>query len=157
MLGILVPATQEHARAMAPHMRPAEVAEVRASAGLAPEAMLREELARSSVAWAWIVEGEVGCMFGIAAGTLLDVDSYPWFLTTHLVERYARQFARACRDLLPELLAHHPRLVGMVDARYALSIRWLTWLGAEISPAQPWGVEGKPFCRFVIGEQHGSH
>lgn len=157
MLGILVPATKEHARAMAPRMREAEVAEVMASAGLAPEAMLCAELARSSVAWAWIVEGEVGCMFGIATGALLDIDSYPWFLTTPLVERHSRHFARACRELLPELLEHHPRLVGMVDARYALSIRWLTWLGAKISPAQPWGVEGRPFCRFVIGEQYGSH
>lgn len=152
MIGILIPATVAHAHAMAPRMRQAEVLEVRDAAGLSPEDMLLAELGRSSIAWSWIVDGQVGCMFGVVTKHLLDVESYPWFLTTPLVEKYARQFARSCRELLPELLSHHPRLIGMVDARYKLSIRWLTWLGAKLSPPEPWGVANQPFCRFVIGD-----
>jgi hypothetical protein len=52
---------------------------------------------------------------------------------------------------LPELLARHPHMVGMVDARYTLSIRWLRWLGAVVGEPRPFGVAGLPFCPFEIG------
>jgi len=105
----------------------------------------------SLIAWSWIVHGEVACMFGIVKPDLLDDESYPWFLTTNLVEKHSRQFARACKMLLPELLHHHPRLIGRVDASYKLSVRWLIWLGAEIEEPAPWGIEGKLFHRFTLG------
>ncbi|SIO58414.1 hypothetical protein [Paraburkholderia phenazinium] len=151
MLGELVTATRTHALMMAPHMRAAEVREIMASDGLTPIRGLLRELDRSSSAWSWIIDGEVACMFGIITPYLLDQESYPWMLTTPLVESNSRQFARACRALLPELLAVHPKLSGMVDARYELSVRWLGWLGAKISSPEPWGAEGVPFCRFEIG------
>ncbi len=72
-------------------------------------------------------------------------------LTTDLVDCHWRQFARSCRELLPELMLRHPRLIGMVDARYALSIRWLHWLGAIVGTPEPFGVRGEPFCSFEIG------
>lgn len=152
MKDVIILATPEHARLMAPHMRAAEVAEILADNGMTPEAALLHELDRSLISWAWIVNGEVACMFGIVAPTLLDNNSYPWFLTTPLVEHHWMTFARRCRALLPELLAHHPRLIGMVDARYTLSIRWLKWLGALVGKPQPWGVAQMPFCRFELEE-----
>ena len=151
MLGQLIPATAQHARQMAPHMRAAEIQEVWDSDGLDPEAALLREVERSVSSWAWVVDGEVACMFGIVSPYLLDGQAYPWFLTTALVEKHARQFARACKTLLPELLAHHPRLVGMVDARHVLSVRWLQWLGARLSEAKPYGVAGAHFHQFEIG------
>jgi hypothetical protein len=151
MLGKIVTATKTHALMMAPNMREVEKREVRDACGRQPAAALIFELDRSSVAWAWIVNGEVACMFGIVAPTLLDSVSYPWFLTTPLVETHARQFARACKTLLPELLEAHPRLVGMVDSRHTLSVRWLQWLGARIGPAMQWGVAGAPFHHFELG------
>jgi hypothetical protein len=151
MMYALIPATPDHARAMAPHLRTAEVQEVMAASGLTPEQTLLAELAQSLVAWAWLVDGQVGCMFGVVQPSLLDEESYPWFLTTALVEQHARQFARCCKQLLPELLRHYPKLIGQVDARYRLSIRWLTWLGATLQPAAPYGVAGLPFHRFTLG------
>lgn len=151
MIGQIVSALPAHAVEMAPRMRAAEVEEIRASHGLTPEAMLLSEVDRSIVAWSWVVDDQVACMFGIVAPVLLTEKSYPWMLTTDLVDRHWRQFARSCRSLLPELLARHSRLVGMVDARYALSIRWLRWLGATVGEAEPFGVSGSPFCSFEIG------
>lgn len=151
MLGEIVAATRTHALMMAPHMRAAEVREIMSSDGLTPIKGLLREIDRSSSAWSWIVDGEVACMFGIITPYLLDAESYPWMLTTPLVEVHSRQFARACKSLLPELLAIHPRLSGRVDARYELSVRWLDWLGAKISSPEPWGVAGAPFRKFEIG------
>jgi len=151
MLGEIVPATREHATSMAPNMRVAEMRELMSGAGFDPEEGLLFELERSASAWSWIIDGEVACMFGIISPNMLDAQSYPWFLTTYLVETHARQFARACKTLLPELLERHPRLVGMVDARYGLSILWLEWLGAKIDEPEPWGVAREPWRRFEIG------
>lgn len=151
MKGVIIPATRGHAICMAPNLREAEAREVMDSDGLTPEQALIREVERSSSAWSWIVDGEVACMFGIVTRQLVDDSAYPWFLTTPLVEKHAIQFARSCKGLLPELLSIHPKLIGMVDARYVLSVRWLTWLGARISEPEPYGVAGAPFRRFEIG------
>lgn len=151
MIGQIVTATKTHALMMAPHVRAAEVQELKDSYGLSPVRALLRELERSVVAWSWVIDGEVACMFGISREHFLEYESYPWFITTPLVEVHARAFARACKQLLPELLERHPKLVGMVDARYTLSIRWLGWLGARIFKAEPWGAAQLPFHRFEIG------
>jgi hypothetical protein len=151
MLGALIPATRTHALMMAPNVRAAEVREIMASDGLPPVRMLLRELDSSSVAWSWVIDGEVACMFGVINPDLFGEAAYPWFLTTPLVEKHSRQFARACKSLLPELLEHHPKLTGMVDARYTLSLRWLQWLGARIGPAVQWGVAGELFHPFELG------
>ena len=152
MLGRIIPATRSHAIAMAPHVRAVEAREVAASSGEKVEAALLRELARSDSAWSWVIGDDVACMFGIVRShNMLDIASYPWFLSTPLVEVHARPFARACKALLPELLARHPRLSGMVDSRHVLSVRWLQWLGARLDAPQPWGVEGALFHHFEIG------
>jgi hypothetical protein len=151
MLGEIVAATKTHALMMAPRVRAAEVREIMDSDGLTPVRALLREVERSASAWSWVIDGEVACMFGIVTPNLLDHSSYPWMLTTPLVEENFRQFARSCKQLLPEVLARHPRLTGMVDARYGLSIRWLQWLGARVSDPQPWGVAQAPFRTFEIG------
>lgn len=151
MLGKIVAAVPAHARLMAPNVRAAEIRECRDGDGLDPLDALLRELDRSASAWSWIVDDEVACMWGVVAPTLLDCASYPWFLSTPLVERHYRAFARACKTLLPEFLAHHPRLIGMVDARYILSVRWLEWLGARLDEPVPWGLAREPFRRFELG------
>ncbi|CAJ0778745.1 hypothetical protein LMG7141_00794 [Ralstonia condita] len=151
MIGEIVPAMSSHARQMAPRMRAAEVQEVADSYGMSPLDALLFEVKRSSVAWSWVIDGEVACMFGIVTPAALSEVSYPWFLTTELVEQHSRQFARACKTLLPELLAHHPRMVGRVDARYMASVRWLQWLGAKLGEPEPWGVGNALFRTFEIG------
>jgi hypothetical protein len=151
LIGQIVTATKTHALMMAPHVRAAEVREIADSDGLTPVRALIREVERSVSSWAWIVDGEVACMFGIVAPNMLDYSSYPWMITTPLVERHWRQFARSCKELLPELLEQHPRLTGMVDARYELSVRWLQWLGARLGEVVPYGAAAAPFRSFEIG------
>jgi hypothetical protein len=152
MLGEIIPATRDHAISMAPRVRAVEVQELTDATGLDIEAALLRELDHSATSWAWIVDGEVACLFGVVLGpSLMEFAAYPWMISTHLVEKHASAFARACRRLLPELLERHGRLSGMVDVRHTLSVRWLWWLGADIGEAQPWGVAGTLFHPFTIG------
>lgn len=150
MRSAIVKAMRTHALIMAPHVRAAEVREIMDADGLTPVRLLLREVDRSISAWSWIVDGDVACMFGVVSGALLSDVAYPWFISTPLVDQNARQFARACKAHLPELLAVHSKLSGMVDARYQLSIRWLQWLGAEVGSPEPWGVAGVPFRPFTI-------
>lgn len=152
MTGQIVPATKTHALRMSHRVRTAEVREIADSHGLTPVRLLIREIEASQSAWSWIVNDEVACMFGVVVPSFLSDEAYPWFVSTELVDRNARQFARTCKELLPELLSRHPRLTGMVDARYSLSVRWLEWLGAKIGEPQPWGATGAPFRRFEIGD-----
>lgn len=151
MRGAIVTATRTHALMMAPHVRAAEAQEIMDSHGLTPVRLLLREVDGSVSAWSWMLDGEVACMFGVRAPTLLDSVSYPWFISTALVDANAVSFARACKALLPELLATHPKLSGMVDARYELSVRWLQWLGAKVGSPEPWGVADAPFRHFELG------
>lgn len=52
------------------------------------------------------------------------------------------------------LAAPFALLTNYVDARNAVSIRWLRWLGFEIEPAAPFGIHGLPFHRFSMRVNH---
>lgn len=151
MIGQIVPATLEHAIAMAPRVRKAEQLEVADSHGMPMVQALRRDLEASISAWSWLVDGEPACMFGLVPSRTALGSAFPWFLSTDVVEKHAGYFARGCRTGLAEMLERHPRLFGMVDARYALSIRWLLWMGARVGEPRPWGVAGELFRPFEFG------
>lgn len=151
MIDKIVRATIHHAKDMAPRMRPMEVEEIMASHMMTPLQCLTEGVQTSISAWSWIVDNEVACMFGISKFNVFDDDCYAWLLSSNLIDKYPMRFARRCKEVLPELLSHNGALIGNVDARYALSIRWLQWMGAKIENAEPFGVMGLPFHRFVLG------
>jgi hypothetical protein len=151
MIDKIVRATIEHARDMAPRMRQMEVDEIMSSHGMKPLECLSVGVSDSVLSWAWIIDGRVGCMFGITRLNMLDNDCYAWLLSSDLVDKYPRLFARRCKELLPELLFYNGKLIGHVDSRYDLSIRWLKWMGAKIDDAEPFGVQGLPFHRFTLG------
>ena len=48
------------------------------------------------------------------------------------------------------MLATYPLLRNYVDERNTMAIRWLEWLGFEILPVEPFGVEGLPFHPFEM-------
>lgn len=150
----IVPATMAHAVAIHERVRAAEVREIQDSHGLSIDEYLLLDMRRSTSAWAWLVDGQVGCMFGVVVNNLMSGDSYPWFISTALVDEFSFNFAKSCKRLLPELLEAHPNMRGMVDARYQLSLRWLQWLGAEMKDAIPWGANNKPFIPFEMRRKH---
>jgi hypothetical protein len=145
----IVPATPEHADALAPRMRAADVAEVLASDGHAPAEALRYAIAASTEAWAWLVDGEVGAIWGLGLLSFVGDVWTPWLLTSELVDRFPKAFVRGCREQLGQLGWHHV-LVNFIDARHARALRWAKALGFELGEAVPYGPAGLPFRRITL-------
>lgn len=137
-------------RALAEVMRHEDAAEVRAAFGVTPLEALRKSIEVSAFACTAELGGEVAAIFGIEDGprrSLLGPREYDvvWLLTGRACAKYPRAFFRASRRVLTAFLELRPVLANMIDARYSAALRWARHLGAEVRPAQPWGVEDLPF------------
>lgn len=147
----VIPATPEHAADLAPRLRHADADEVWASGRYRPAEALRLSLGLSLMAWTGLVDDVPMCIFGVSPVSLMSGHGAPWMLGAEGLERHAVPFLRRNRAYVAEMLALCPRLENHVDARNALSIRWLRWLGFTIHPAAPFGPFGVPFHRFTMG------
>ena len=72
----------------------------------------------------------------------------PWMVAARLVEQYPLAFLRRCRPAVDYMAERYPVLTNAVDARNALAIGWLRWLGFTIKPAIPVGPDRLPFHPF---------
>lgn len=142
------PATLDDARTLV--LRAADRAEVEALTGRDPHAVLAESVERSAMAWAGVADGELVCLFGVVPLSLAGVTGVPWLLGSDAVVAYGRPFLRRNRTYVREMLRAFPVLRNVVDARNAVSIRWLRWLGFTMGQPQPMGVRGLPFIPFVM-------
>ena len=136
------------AAALAPRLRPADKREVMASHGHRPLSALTHSLRQSEVAWAGLADGEVMALWGVGSVALIGREGAPWLLGARGLERHKRAFLAFSRQGLAVMGARYAYLENWVDARNALSIRWLRWLGFTLEPAQPYGRFGRPFHRF---------
>lgn len=156
MVDVLIePATLAHAELLAPLLRDADAAEVRASHGLAPREALVQSVKVSVVSYAMLFNSEVAALFGVAPyrwrpDATLAV-GLCWALTGRAVSRYPKEFWRQSRPALALLRQACPYLLNMVDARYTASLRWLERLGFTISHEVPFGIEQLPFHLAQIG------
>lgn len=146
----IVPATLEHARDLAPRLRPADVAEIEAASGRDGEHALSEAIERGVWSEALVLDGKVEAIGGLGAVSLLFGPGIPWLLgSSKMVER-ARWFLAESRRQVARMLEHYGQLQNQVDARNLASIRYLKRLGFTIEPPAPWGVAGLPFHLFHL-------
>ena len=144
----VVPAAPDHARAI--RLRDGDAREI-AAMGLSPLAAFEQSMARSLWARAYLVDGEVAALVGLAVGSVLGGIGAPWLLTGDPVDRHRKLFLRETRRGVARMRAEFPQLANHVHAEYVEAIRWLRWLGFAIGPPQPRGPHGAPFRRFSIG------
>jgi len=149
----LVPATEAHARALAPRLRAEDAAEVQATAGVGPlEGLLmslRGTLAGGGHAEAWLVGGEVAALWGVRPLTGLRQTGVVWLLTGELVERHRIRFGDMSLGRIGELLLEYSVLINWIDARYRRALRWAEWTGAELQEPRPFGAEARDFVKAV--------
>jgi hypothetical protein len=146
----IVPATPDLARQLAPLMRAADQAEVRASGGYEPIDALLEALVWSAEAYAGFIDGELAALFGVVPGTFLTGEAVPWLLTSDVIQRKPRAFLRASREVIADWMGKYPVLVQQVDARYEQALRWAARVGFQVEAPAPFGVDGAPFCRISM-------
>lgn len=144
----VVPATPAHAAELAANMREADVAEIWAGWRHTPAEALDRSMKGSRDTMAGLADGRVVCMFGVGSYTILSDIACPWLLGSEELPQHARAFLRLNRVYARHIKDEYAILENYVDARNAVAIRWLRWLGFTIWEPQPFGPDGLPFHKF---------
>lgn len=129
----IVPATIEHARALAPLMRNHDALECEAY-GHTTLSALTFSMGQSIEALTGLVDGKPVCMFGYSTPSLVSDVGQPWLLGTVEMEKHATAFLRRNRPYIAELRKSFRKLHGWVYERNRASIKWLRWLGFTVAP-----------------------
>lgn len=147
----IVPATAEHAHAIAQRPRAADVAELWACSRSDPlDAMLRG-MERTVRPFTAIYEGEPACMFGAAPFSILGGIGSAWMIGSTVLDQYGAQkdLLRLSEPVVEYMQQQFPSLLyNFVDQRNVSAIRWLRWLGFQFSDPISYGVDGLPFLPF---------
>lgn len=141
-------ATTADLERIAANMDPADAAEVWATAHLTPAEALTASVAASRDPWVGRVNGEAVCAFGVSQRTILDDKGIPWLLGTPEIREHARVFLRVSKQWVAAQAERFATLENFVDSRHTRAVKWLSWLGFTIEPAQPFGPDGVPFHHF---------
>lgn len=132
--------------------RPGDVEEMAAMRTTVEQA-LRDGVRLSPWVGVGTIDGVPVCMFGVSPRGLLAGVGEPWMLATNRLQLAKREFLRASKPVLRVMLEDFPRLVNIVHARNTEAIRWLRWLGFDVSH-QTVPVFGHPFHVFRAGDWH---
>jgi len=137
---------------LAPRLRAADLAELRAACGDRDPIEILREGAERSVPSVTIIgnNGFVAGMFGVVP-SLTDQTGVVWLLGSDELTKppLSRQFIRECRSYLKLLEGRHRLLWNRMDERNVVHKRWLTWLGFEFYNRIPeYGPERLPFLEF---------
>ena len=139
-----------HAAELAQGMREADRQEVWAAGHQTPEQAVHLSLASSQKAWVGLADERVVFIVGVGSGTILCLTGVPWLLATNKMEQHARRFLRESREMVAVMREDYALLRNYVDARNKVAIRWLRWLGFEVLPSEPFGIDGLPFHPFEM-------
>ncbi len=148
----VVETTQEHVEKLATTMQAADVLECERATGQTPLDALETMLKVNTECWTWLVEGEVGAIYGVLhsqLGTMVTL------LGSDLIRKYPRKFLFITQISAWYFLDKYGSLYNYVDAEYTRSIKWLEWLGFEIAPAKPLGPNGWPFHIATLEADNG--
>lgn len=144
---VIVPATEELALRMAPQLVVDDCRELRA--GVSREEISISAVRESTAAWAWILDGEPACLFGVVPRSIMGSRTATvWLLATPAIRRDLRTFWLGSKFMVEHLLARFPRLEGFVDERFGASCRWVLKLGFKVGPPTSYG--GTPLRYFVM-------
>jgi hypothetical protein len=150
----LVDATEVHALAFAPLLRPEELAELEASGVVDPLEMLVHGVRTSDLCLAAIHDGKVGAMIGVSSAdpSILGRGrvGQMWFLTGTPFLSTPRPFLRVARRAVARMLELYPMVWNLIDARYEGALRLARSMGAELSSPVAYGPHGMNFVPFHI-------
>jgi len=139
----------EDAVALAPRLRRADLAELRAAGHDIAEVPIREGIVESDWAMTATVDGEIACVFGLArTGTMLAPIGVPWMLGTDLVTANARALMVLAGYYIAQMLQEYEQLVNIVHAPNRRAIGWLRRMGFHVEQARPMGPHGELFHVF---------
>lgn len=130
------------------HLRRSDLLEIWRSHRYSPEQALTEAFEKSDMCFT-VENGRPIMMFGCVPRSLLG-GGIIWLLSSDDIDAIKLRFLRNCRKFVDIMVSNHGILTNHVDAENTKAIQWLRFLGADISPAQPYGSSGMPFHRFTF-------
>lgn len=146
----LVKATEGHARIIATQMRESDRHEILAGWDQEPYEAMLTALWNSSCYARTVFHGlEPLAMFGISHLSILGNSAQAWCFGTTAIDRHPLVFARASKQILPEIHARAPILTNWVDATDERALRWLAFMGATYV-MQPVTRGGRLFSQFIL-------
>ena len=141
----------EDALHIATHMRQDDRRECEALTGAPPELILPQSIQQPGTI-TWEVEGEPVAMGGITPS--IPKVGVVWMTSTDAILKHKTKFLRLGHPFVSEIHKDYPILTNMVDARNALHIRWLKWLGFSfLRKVDKWGAQSVPFYEFARYER----
>ena len=151
-------ASAQDVERLLPALRRADRVELEALRGRSAEAEVRASLAAAARAWAIEWRGEVVGLFGVSPKPDAAVDvGRPWMMASDELYRIGFRFLKECGHWVAEMQSGYRVLTNHVDARNAVAIRWLKWLGFEFTRrCDGFGVNGEAFWEFRRERNVGS-
>lgn len=146
----IIPATLDHARLIAKHVRESDRQELWAAYLSEPLEVIKRSIELSQWSLTGVVDDTPICIFGVVVDEFTGVGR-PWMIGTESLDEHAGVFLRHCRGVVRKMRQSARFLVNHVDARNTRAIEWLQWLGFRLDEPLPWGPLGIMFRRFTMG------
>lgn len=143
---------------LAPHLREADLLEIKANLGENPLIVLERGIASSDPCYAAMnEEREVMALFGVVPDSCTDGVGMIWLLGSDDLLAHSFYFLRHCREWIEKLHERYGILWNYVDARNEIHIRWLEWCDFTlIKLIERHGVEQRPFYEFTKARKANS-
>lgn len=149
MMPEIRPAVLRDCHSLAPLLREADKAEIKALTGHAPLDGLLESLEVSTQRFAIEHQGEVIAIFGGGPHPHRDDCGLPWMMASDHLKTQWVWFLRNSDRIVDLVQRHYPLLWNVIDIRNAVHMRWLRWCGFTFGTTFPkLGVEERPFREF---------
>ena len=128
------------------HIRMADAREIYNATGKPPLPVIRQAVANSRHSFVAAVNGVPMVIWGLVVWSDVTGRGSPWAFTCVGVERYKRQFMKYSKAFVAMAQEQCPVLLEVnVDAEYVAALRWLEWLGFDVSKKIGHGPENRPF------------
>lgn len=134
---------------LAKTLRCNDVDELEAATGHRPLRALQESVELSTETWVAEADGTPFMIFGYAY-YIEDINiGIPWMLATDEIENHKTWVARKSIEYRDKFQDMFFILTNYVDERNEKTIEWLSWLGFDFNPSEPYGPNNKPFKQFM--------
>lgn len=154
MKASVVVARASHALRLAPRLRPSDLAELWAEAGLNADAapgVLLNCIHYSNKAWAVVSNDEPHVLFGVAPNYIGGdaISGQAWLVASPDINKHSSFILRNSRKYIDEMHKIYPRLFNWVDDRNVTTGHWLRWCGfRETAHDATHGFGRLPFTLF---------
>jgi hypothetical protein len=130
-------------------LRPIEVRESWASAGVTPEEALAHSIGASRYVWVITCDDKVCGVFGLAIQEQIGI---PWLLSNEVpfaLRESRGLFLRTSKQIVMLMLSKVDMLVNIVSLENVDSVCWLRWLGFTIDETKTFTFDRDPNLHFV--------